>query len=312
MNGILGTIRIGMDPDMVEWGSFVLTWHGFFTFVAVAVSVTLIAYWAKKEGIAPDTVYSVAVWAIISGVIGSRILHVIDFWGRIYKHDVVSVFYVWEGGITIIGGILGGFLGGAAYMSIRNRPGFINFWNGRLSWLGRLERVDMPQIGRLADIVVLAVPFSMAIGRIGDIINGEHIARVTTLPWGFVYNHPKTQQLYVDIGASHSSLAAQHPAVVYEIILDLFVLGMVWFVFKGRLRPHGMLFAAYGAMYALGRFFISFVRQDKEWLLSLDEAQIVCLMILAFTVFLLISKAQVVKRIRRPVAPVRTPVPGEG
>ncbi len=298
MNGILSSIRIGMDPDLIEMGNFVLTWHGFFTFIGVLVAVILVAYWAKKEGIVPDTVYSVAVWAILGGVIGARIIHVIDFWGRIYKHDPISVLYVYEGGIAVFGAVLGGFLGGALYIIIRNRDGFINFWNSYFPWLGRLNRVNLPSVGRLADITAPALILAMAIGRIGDIINGEHISRVTSLAWGFVYTHPKTQALYESVG--RRSLTPSHPAVVYEMIWDGVILLVLWFGFRNRLRPHGMLFAVFLAMYSLGRFFISFVREDKIWIVGLDQSQIISLIVLAITVTLLISKAQFVRRIHRP------------
>lgn len=310
MNGILNSIRIGMDPDMIDVGNFVLTWHGFFTFIGVAVAVGLVAYWAKKEGIVPDTVYSVAVWTILGGVIGARIIHVIDFWGRIYQHDPISVFYVWEGGIAIFGAVLGGFLGGALYITVRNKNGLINFWNDYLPWLGRLNKVNLPSVGRLADITAPALVLTMAIGRIGDIINGEHFARITSLPWGFVYTHIETQALYESAG--RRSLTPSHPAVVYEMIWDVVIVGVLWFGLRNRLRPHGMLFAAFLAMYSLGRFFISFVRQDKVWIVGLDEAQIISLIVLSITLTLLISKAQIVRRIHRPGGRVVEATSGEG
>ena len=304
-----------MGPDMVEMGNFLLTWHGLFTFIAVATAVLLVAYWGKKEGIKPDSVYSVAVWCVISGVIGARLLHVIDFWGRIYQYDPVRVLYFWEGGVTIYGGILGGFLGGAFFMFIRNRAGFINFWNSYLKWLrisgtpsGKLTKLDLPSIGRLADITTPALLIAMAIGRIGDIINGEHFARITSLPWGVVYTHPATQSLYRSAISSGSISpralgTPSHPAVAYELIMDLLILGVVWLIFRNRLRPHGMVFAIYLAMYSLGRFFLSFIREDKTWVVGLNEAQIVALIVLAITVTVLISKAQMVRPIKRPQTP---------
>ena len=308
MNGFLGIIRIGLDPDLAEWGPFILSWHGFFTFVAVVVAVALVTYWVKRdEGIIPDTTFSIAIWCIIGGVIGSRVLHVIDhltdpnsYVGTLYKNDPGNIFYVWQGGIAIIGAISGGWLAGIAYMSIRNQPWFINFWNSRLSWLGGLAVVAMPSRGRLSDIAAPALLLAMAIGRIGDIINGEHFSLPTSLPWGFVYTHEQTQALYQNMQAPYLAIVSQHPAIVYEMILDLVVFGIIWFVLKGRLRPHGMLFASYAALYSLGRFFISFIRLDDEKLMRLDLAQVCCLIILAVSVFLLISKAQVVKRIQRP------------
>jgi phosphatidylglycerol:prolipoprotein diacylglycerol transferase len=295
MIGILNAIRIDMDPDMLTLGSFVLTWHGFFTFVGVAMAVALVSYWAKKENIPPDTILSVSVWAILGGIVGARLVHVLDFWTRVYQHDPLSVFYVWEGGIAIYGAILGGFAAGAIYILVRNRDGMINFWNRFLFFLGRIEKMDMPSVGKLADLTAPALVLTMAIGRIGDIINGEHIARVTSMAWGFVYTHPKTQALYNNIAEGRSSLTPSHPAVVYEMIWDVAVLGFLWFVLRNKLRPDGMVFVSFLALYSLGRFFISFIRQDQIWIFGLDMAQIISLVVLAITVSILLSKAQVAR-----------------
>jgi len=295
MIGILNAIRIDMDPDMITLGSFVLTWHGFFTFVGVVIAVALVAYWANKEKIPPDTILSVSVWAILGGIIGARLVHVVDFWTRVYQNDPLSVFYIWEGGIAIYGAVLGGFAGGAIYALVRNRDGLINFWNRFLFFLGRIERMSMPSVGKLADLTAPALVLTMAIGRIGDIINGEHIARVTSMPWGFVYTHDKTQALYRNIAEGRSSLTPSHPAVVYEMIWDVAILGFLWFVLRNKLRPDGMVFVAFLALYSLGRFFISFIRQDQVWIVGLDMAQIISLIVMAITVTVLISKAQVIR-----------------
>ena len=122
-------IRIGIDPNIVEVGGRVLTWHGFLTFVAVASAVFIIARWARQEGISTDAVYSVAVWAIIGGIIGSRLLHVVDLWSEIYGPSPERIVYVWQGGITIYGAILGGFASGAAYMAFhRQASGYRGAW----------------------------------------------------------------------------------------------------------------------------------------------------------------------------------------
>lgn len=297
---LLNTIRIDMDPDLLVAGAFVLTWHGFFTFVGVVVAVTLVTIWARKDRIPADTIFSVAIWAIIGGIVGARVIHVIDFWTRSYQHDPISVFYIWEGGIAIYGAVLGGFVGGATYVWVRNRDWFINGWNRYFFWMGRIERLELPSVGRLADITAPALVLAMGIGRIGDIINGEHIARVTNLPWGFVYTHPKTQSLYAAIAEGRSSLTPSHPAVAYEMIWDAMILGFVWFVLRGRLRPDGMVFASFLALYSLGRFFISFIRLDQVWVVGLDVSQIISLTVLGITVSVLISKAQVVKPRPRP------------
>ena len=370
------SITIGIDPNVFSWGNFTLTWHGLFTFVAVAVAVFLVGRWAKREGLVTDAVYSVAVWAIIGGIIGTRVFHVIDLWNDFYKDNPSQIFQIWEGGITIWGAILGGFVGGAAYIWIRNHPSFIKLWNdlsrrsggasftirnlaaqpskleelrnglGGLAPIkafdyrrgmlkvtfekplgvsdlrpifqnfghtdvtidgGRFERAPLPSVGRLADITAPAVLIAMALGRVGDIINGEHLAQITSLPWGFRYTDPQTALLYRNAGLEGAST---HPAVVYEMLWDLIVLGVIWSL-RGRLRPYGMLFTLYLALYSVGKFFVQFLRLDKEWAIGLTEAHFVAIVVLAITIPLLISRAKFVRR----AVPGRTgstaPAPGD-
>ena len=114
-------IEIDVGPNLVTFGTFILSWHGFFSFIAVASAVFLVGRWAPARGIDPDDIYSVAIWAIIGGVIGARIVHVIDQWS-FYQGNLIQIAYIWSGGIALWGGLLGGFLGGAAYTCWRNDP----------------------------------------------------------------------------------------------------------------------------------------------------------------------------------------------
>lgn len=264
-------IRIGMNPNMIEVGPFLLTWHGFLSVVAVALAVYLIARRAPRFGIEPDDIYSTAIWAIIGGVVGARLFHVIDRWD-FYSQQPAQIIAIWSGGIAIWGALLGGFVGGAIYAS---------------RWLKGIKG-GFP-VGRIADISAPVLLIAQAVGRIGDIINGEHVAKTTTMPWGFVYTHPDspTNQTW--------GVASTHPVIAYEMIWNMVALFIVWRL-EGRLRPHGMLFMAYLAIYGLGRFFISFMRMDKVWFAGLTEAHLISLAVIVAAILLLVYKAQWVRR----------------
>ncbi|MCZ6890902.1 MAG: prolipoprotein diacylglyceryl transferase [Chloroflexi bacterium] len=295
---MFNSITIGINPDLID--SFItVSWHGFFTFVATVVAVVLVAGihvrvpiltlgrpsqwkrvtvlrvtgWARREGISSDDVYSVTVWAIIGGIVGARFIHVIDRWD-IYGDNLGQILSVWQGGIAIYGAIIGGFIGGASYIWINHR------------YFGKLKHIS---IGRLADVTAPALLVAQAIGRLGDIINGEHLAKVTDLPWGFIYSNTGS------LANRHHGLIASHPAVAYELIYDLVVLGVL-LKLRGRLAPPGMLFALYGMLYALGRFFLQFLRLDKEWFVGLQEAHVISLIVMAITVGVLASRVRWVKR----------------
>ena len=284
--GILSSISIGINPNLIYAGNFILSWHGVMTFIAVAVAVWLVARWGAKEGMIVDSIYSVSVWAIIGGVIGARALHVIDFWDEVYKHDFVSVFLVWSGGIAIYGAILGGFAGGALYIIVRNSEWFLSLWRTIFPFMGEAHRANLPSIGRLADITAPALLIAQAIGRIGDIINGEHYAKMTDLPWGVIYTHPNSPGIL---------RPPTHPAVGYELLFDLVLLVAIW-PLRDRLRPNGMFFTLYLATYSIGRFFLSFLREEfNEYFGALNEAQVVAILVVIVTVPLLVWKAQLVR-----------------
>ena len=283
---VLAVISIGIDPNLLDFGSVLLSWHGFFTFVAVAVSVFLVHRWGTRAGLIGDSILSVAVWAIIGGIVGARVVHIIDFWGQIYGDDPIQVIYVWRGGIAIYGAILGGFIGGASYIIIRNSDWFLALWGRFFRFAGEPHRAALPGVGALADIAAPAVLFSMAIGRIGDIINGEHFAKFSDLPWAVVYTHPDSPGIVQP---------ASHPAVAYELLFDLVLLAVIW-PLRHRLRPQGMFFALYGALYSTGRFFLSFLRvETNEYLMGLNMAQILALLVILVAVPLLVYKAQIVR-----------------
>ena len=285
--GILASISIGINPNLIDFGDFTLSWHGVMTFVAVATAVWLVARWGAKEGMIVDSIYSVAVWGIIGGVIGARILHVIDFWDEVYRDDFISVFSVWSGGIAIYGAIIGGFIGGSLYIMIRNSEWFLSLWRTVFPFMGEAHRANLPGIGRLADITAPALLIAQAIGRVGDVINGEHFAKVTELPWGVIYTHANSPGVF---------RPPTHPAVGYELLFDLVLLAAIW-PLRDRLRPHGMFFTLYLATYSIGRFFLSFLSEEFNEYFSgnLNEAQVVAIIVLLFTVPLLVWKAQLVR-----------------
>ena len=94
-------ISIGISPDIFEIGSFHPTWHSLFTVVSVALAVYLIDRWGKREGLQEDAVTSTAVWAIIGGIVGARLVFVIYNWGRFFPDDLGGAFAIWEGGIAV-------------------------------------------------------------------------------------------------------------------------------------------------------------------------------------------------------------------
>ncbi len=256
-------VEIVVGPIVQSFGPLVLAWHGLFTLLAVGTAVILVGRWAPMRGIDPDDIYSIAIWAIIGGIVGARLVHVVDNWS-FYQGNPGQMIAIWSGGIGLWGGILGGLLGGTAYSLLRGHP-----------------------VGAIADITAPALLLVQTIGRLGDIVNGEHCARAWDFALGFIWTNPASDASRCVNGVG----VAVQPVIAYEMIWNMLALVLIWKL-RGRLRPDGMLFALYLGLYALGRFWISFLRQDKVWALGMQEAHFIALLVLAITVPLLLIKAR--------------------
>jgi phosphatidylglycerol---prolipoprotein diacylglyceryl transferase len=228
-------IEISWNPNITEVGGFLITWHGIFTAAGILGGVWLALLIARRVGFDEDIAYTLALIGVPSGIIGARVLYVLEHWSFFRDHPG-EIVRITEGGITIWGGILGGFAGALLF--------------------GLLRRYPM----RLAiDIGAIGMIFGMAVGRIGNLINGEHLATATDLPWGVIYTHPESPAF------THSLLVgAHHPATTYELLGNLVILGLLFAVFFGpfRTRP-GMTFITFFATYAVMRFFLSELRLDS-------------------------------------------------
>ncbi len=252
-------IRIAIDPTIFYLGPLAVGWHGLFTALAVVLAVLLTARLAKRAGISDDDVYATAIWAVPGGIVGARLFHVIDKIDY-YIDNPLSVFALTEGGLSLYGALLGGTVVGVAYA-----------WHKRLP------------IARLADHTAPGMLVAQIVGRIGCVINGDAYGSPTTLPWGLVYTN---EGAFVPRDWILDGVAS-HPAPVYEILWDLFVLALVWRLL-GRLRPDGTTFVLYLMIYSVGRFFISFVRMDPVIAWGLQQAQIVSLLVLGIGALILI------------------------
>ena len=264
-------IEINISPSLLSFDfvqTWVVSWHGFFSFIAVASAVILVGRWAPLRGVDPDDIYSIAIWAIIGGVIGARLVHVVDNWSDIYVQRPSQILAIWSGGIGVWGGILGGFMGGSIYALIAKHP-----------------------VGLIADLTAPVMLYSQTIGRLGDIVNGEHCANATDLFFGMRWIHPET---VARICANGFTTDVQ-PVIVYQMAWNILALAIVWRL-RGRLKPDGMLFALYLALYSVGRFGVSLMREDRVWALGLQEAHYIALLVLVVTVPLLAYKARFVPR----------------
>jgi prolipoprotein diacylglyceryltransferase len=233
--------------------------------------------------VAEDALYAVATPAVIGGIIGARLFHVVDCWSLCgYDKDPLLIPQIWNGGIAIMGAVVFGVITG---------------------YLVAIRRGDIP-IGATADAAASGIGLGMAIGRIGDVINGEHHALPCGAPGLCVtYDHPDSlgQGPTFVPGDPRYSADPVHLAVGYEMLWDLAGVALA-ILLRRRLAgraPEGRVFWIWLAFQSVGRFLISFLRVDKPGLFGLYQAQLVSLVLAALAIPILITLFRM-SRLPRP------------
>ena len=246
MNGIV----INIEPIIFHLGPFDLRWYSVAIIAAVITAVIISVRRGKSNGIAPDHIYSLALWAVMAGVIGARLFHIIDHWDH-YMANPGQILQFQQGGLAIWGALAGGFTAVIVYSRANHLP-FL----------------------RLADTLIPGLLVGQMIGRFGCIVNGDAAGGLTTLPWGFIYTNPDAL-----IPPGLFGLPT-HPYPVYEQIWNGLTLLVIWRL-SPRFKKDGQMFVTYLASYSLSRFVLTFMRQENIWFWGLQEAQVIALVAFA-------------------------------
>ncbi len=233
-----------MDPVIVSFWHFSIRWYSVMIITGIVAGTLVGLREARRRGISDDDVYSFLTWAIIAGIIGARLFHVVDKLDY-YLRNPMAILAFQQGGLAIYGAVVGGIIAGVGYAKYRGIS-----------------------VGKLADATAPALILGQAIGRVGCMINGDVYGKPADLPWAVAYTHPHSMAPQFGVPA--------HPAAAYEMLWDLLVFGILW---KLRMKnlTDGTLMLLYFSLYSIGRFFITFFREDTMVAFGLSQAQVIAL-----------------------------------
>jgi len=246
---------VSFDEYGIHIAVLYIHYYALILMVAMLVGAWVTARRARAVGLDENIVWDGLLWAIIPGLIGARLYHVLtptpasglsfDY----YRLHPLEIFAVWNGGLGIYGAIVGGALGVLAYCIRRKQPVLV--------WL---------------DLIAPAMALGQAIGRWANFVNNELYGAPTTLPWA-IYIPLKNRV------PGYEQFSTFHPLFLYESLWNLAAFGALLWIerrFKDRLRS-GDLILIYLMSYATIRFLLDFVRLDSNGFGFITTAQLVSL-----------------------------------
>ena len=241
----MGLNFLAIDPIAFELFGWPVRWYGIIIGLAILVGYILFTREASRKGIDSDTSFDLLFWTVIFGLVGARIYYVI-FSSNSYLSDPLSIFRVWEGGMAIYGGVIGGAI--TIYVLCqRYKLSVINVF----------------------DIAIPALFAGQLIGRWGNFMNQEAHGTEVTRQFLEGLHLPEFVIEGMHIGSHY-----YHPTFLYESIGNICLFLIITLVIYKIYNRHGQLFFSYFIGYGIIRFFVEALRTDSLKLGPIRMAQL--------------------------------------
>ena len=225
----LSVITIGIDPE-IQLGPVTIAWHGLTIAIGILIGGLLAGRYLRERRLDPDPLYSIGALAAVGGIVGGRVLYVLEHGGPLFGTRGFS----FDGGFILAAALIVGYV-----------------WRQGLG-------------ARYLDAGAAGLALGVAVGRVGDIINGEHYGPQSDFLLAVRNSHPDALTPSPDL--------AFHNGGLYEVMLASLIFAIVW-PLRHRLRP-GALTWLVVALFSAGRFVEFFARSDSpELALGLNNAQ---------------------------------------
>lgn len=238
---------------------FALRWYALAYIVGIVLgwwiaktAVKRAALWAADTPpMTPKQIEDLVTWVILGVIIGGRLGIVLFYQPAYYFANPSEIIKVWNGGMAFHGGLLGVIV--ATYLFCRSQ--------------------SLPLL-KTADMMALATPSGLLLGRIANFINGELWGRPTDMPWGVIFPAYGPSDPVLVCGDTITEFCVRHPSQLYEAALEGLILGavLIYLAFRGKaLKFPGFVAGVFFAGYAIARFIVEFFRQPDANFQSVDN-----------------------------------------
>lgn len=240
-------------------GDFPVRMYGIMLCCAIFLATGTAYFLARQDGRWHEHILDIGIYGGFAGLIGARLWDVFFFDWSYYQDHLLEIPFVWQGGMAIQGGILGGLLAGIIYCKIN-----------RIDWLA------------LADIICPAMILGQSIGRMANLLNGDAFGAPTGGDFGIVYPEGT-------LACATYGMQPLWPAEVWEGQLDVVIFALL-LLFRAFPHAKGQALYLYGFLYSLARFCLEFLRGDYTtpgfWGLSSAQGPSVVIMFLCAVLFI--------------------------
>ena len=252
-----------MNPIIINIAGFEIRWYSIMLLLAFIIATYVVSRETKRFSIEKDFIFNMLFWALIFGIIGARIYYVI-FNYAYYNNNILEMLKIWNGGLAIHGGIIGGLLTIILYT----------------------RKYKLRTI-RYLDFIVPGLIIGQAIGRWGNFFNSEAHGLATSL------EHLK--KLHIPnfvINGMHINGVYYSPTFFYESILCLLGFIILCIIRRNKYIKVGTPTALYLIIYGTIRFFIERTRTDSLMIGGFKVAMIVSVIMLVIGIVLLIINSK--------------------
>jgi phosphatidylglycerol:prolipoprotein diacylglycerol transferase len=249
-----------MYPVLFQFGPITIYSYGVMMALGFIAATWVLGLELRRRGENPDLASTLVMWAAVSGLIGARLLFIMEEWREFLNDPWPLLFtgsgFVWYGGL--IGGIVG------VTLCIYRRG-----W----SWIATM------------DAVAPSITLGHGIGRLGCHFAGDgDWGPPTTLPWGVAYPN-------AIVGWDYPPGVRVHPTPIYETTAYLLIFAFLWFRRSKPIQP-GTQFGWYLILGSTARFFLEFVRVNPPVLFVLSEAQVISILLVTAGLFLVFGRRE--------------------
>lgn len=289
---------VDIDPIAFSIGPVAVHWYGIMYLIAFA------AFWllgerrrrAGRLPVGPTAFSDLAFYGMIGVILGGRVGYMLFYATSELLADPLSLFRIWEGGMSFHGGLLG-VLAAMWYWSRRNGMHFFD----------------------VMDFVAPLVPIGLGTGRLGNFIGGELWGRHTDLPWGMIFPRAidtaghSIEQLKAMAGAGQLAAEARHPSQLYQMLLEGVLLFCILYFVSMKPKPRYLVSGLFALFYGVFRFGVEFVREPDAQLGYLAWGWLTMGQILSLPLILLGVVLLLASRSSPTLQPrvVADPVPGK-